>query len=135
MVVRDAVHTKPSAWFLVAPLLAAAFLSVAGVALVQGAVQRDRLEPVVALVLVPAVLAALAAPGYIYGVLAHRRWRTIGRLVTIWIWASLVVGVLAAAGALVASIPTGLGPVLSLWSLVMAVRLLLMFRRRNVVKP
>jgi hypothetical protein len=122
---------KPSLWFLVAPLAAVAFLSVGAAALTQGALQRDRLEPVVALILSPAALAVLAAPGYVYAVLAHRRWRSSNQAVIAWIWASLVLGILASAGAIVASIPTGLGPILSLWSLVMAVRLLLMFGRRN----
>jgi hypothetical protein len=122
---------KPSFWYLVGPIVAAFFLSVGAAALAQGALQRNRLEPEVALVLAPAALAVLAAPGYIYAVLAHRRWRTSGGAVTVWIWTSLVLGVLASAGASVASIPTGLGPILSLWSLVMALKLLLMFKRRK----
>ncbi len=93
--------------------------------------QHHRLDVPVVLLLVPATLAIIGAPGFVYAVFARGRWRAIGRVQKSWISASLIVSVLASAGAAIASIPTGLGPILALWTLVMAIKLSLIIRKES----
>jgi hypothetical protein len=76
-------------------------------------------------VLAPTALAALAAPGYVHAFFKHRSGKIPGAKTNVWIVASLVLAVVAAAAAVVVSIPTGFGPILCLWALVMALRFLL----------
>lgn len=123
--------TRLSWWFLLAPVFTAAFLWIGAMALIQGAMAHGRLDGVVALLLIPAALAVLGAPGYGYAFFNYKRWGTASSSAKAWIQASLVVAALAAGGAIIASIPTGFGPILSLWSLVMAVKLIIRFRKES----
>jgi hypothetical protein len=120
-----------SGWFVTMPLVTFCFLSIGAVALTQGVLQRRHLEASVALLLTPAVLALVAAPGYFYALVSHDRWAGLTPPVSAWIWVSLVVAALAAAGAIVASIPTGIGPVLSAWTLVLVIKLAMRFRHHR----
>jgi hypothetical protein len=119
------------AWYLIPPLATALFLWPPTVALVKGVWHHHRLDLPVALLLAPAILAIVAAPGFLYAVFSRSRWATIGNTSKLWITASIIVAVLASVGAAIASIPTGLGPILSLWTLVMAIRLLFIFRKQT----
>jgi hypothetical protein len=119
-----------SGWFLAIPAITFCFLSLGALGLASGALQHKKLDSAVALLLAPAVLALLSAPGYLYGFATQHRWTRVGRNARLWIYSSLACGALAAAGATIASIPTGIGPILSVWSLALAVIFTLRFRRQ-----
>ena len=125
---RLATARSLSVWYLIVPLLTAGFLLPGAVGLADGALQRHQLDFAVALILAPALLALIAAPGYFYVFLTHGGWAGAGRAVRRWSLLSLVLAAVASGASAVASIPTGLGPILSLWSLVMSVKLLSRFR-------
>lgn len=120
-----------SIWYLVPPVATTLFLWPATSALIQGAWQHRRIEGPVVLLLAPVALAILAAPGFVYAVFARGRWSVLRLAGHAWIGASLALAILAAVGAAIVSIPTGLGPVLSLWTLVASVRLALVIRKES----
>jgi hypothetical protein len=116
---------------LLVPALTATFLGPGAVAIVRGVLLRRSLDLPVGLLMIPIVLAVLAAPGYLFAIFTQQKWEESRGGTKAWVSASLAVAAFAAASATVASIPTGFGPVLSLWSLVLVLRLAARYSRRT----
>ncbi len=89
------------------------------------------LDGVVALLLIPAALAVLGAPGYGYAFFNYKRWGTASSRCKSVDPSKPRRRRFSSGGRHHRSIPTGFGPILSLWSLVMAVKLIIRFRKES----
>jgi hypothetical protein len=130
----SASHLGPpplSSWFVAVPAATFCVLSFGAIGLVSGALKHARIDGTIAMLLAPAVLGVLAAPGYLYAFASQSKWARASPAVKAWVYISLVGAAAASLGAAIASIPTGIGPVLSIWCFTLVAIAAVRFRRET----